>query len=548
MKISQPRLRLAVLSIALAATAGATLIVIGRDADDEREPPTAPPARAPVPAAVMTPAPQAVAKPQPVASAPPATGSATGSATTGSAAPVTADVEPIHAACGERFGRPVTAGTKVVADATGAAQMIDKVEKAGFGDPGTGCGEAEYWLITGDPANPTRRQLLGHGFSGQCGSVGDDAALSETGDAFTFTDWVGGGHPEHYSHSMAVRLSPLELGCEHDSDAERFPDTNVVDTDWDWTTFRGTGNATYFRCDGSGQALSSDNADTHGPQVGWVTVPMLPDSAAGATQLGGCAARVDTPGASFRAVIAGRELLVDIADAHVTGEDHVVLWLAHEASPRRLDRCEDFDAPGAVAWNIRAIDGVVSAGPGHAAETLHVNRHTEQPGGRIMLAIALPEWFDANSGITVVYNDSSGDGRPARQLATSELQAGKRWTLGRARDRSARGQLYGARRLAGAGLEPHVQPRRRRDPVAAGLTATALPSRRPHGRAHVPAAGPRRVRAREAAGAGYPAAAAPVGLGHVAGRGQDHDVDERGRRPGRRAAGPPRDPGDAVVR
>lgn len=317
-----------------------------------------------------------------------------------------------------------------------------------------GCAMAEHWLVAGTPAKPGHRQLLANGVRGECGAAGNTASVG--GNTFDFEEHEGGGHSEHDSHSISLTLSPLGYESEHGDDAARFPDTNTTAYNWSWTSFSGSGNAQYFQCDSSGAALSEN--EPAGPSSWWATLPAIPAHVAGVPQLGACSTLVDgssagftifgKPGsaadASFRAAIAGGVLFVDITDDHWTGpgkdptyDDHVEIWLTQQASPQRLDKCEDLATKDALQWGVRIVDGKVFAGFGKpATNELRVRRSPGalKDGAPASLAITLPSWFDATtSGITVVYSDSDDGATQKHLIATSALAYGKRWTLGHAR-------------------------------------------------------------------------------------------------------------------
>ncbi len=365
-----------------------------------------------------------------------------------------ADVAYARLLCAGRARCKVASVTKVDPDA-GRAQVVVTVLTSDP-DPDAafpGCTPAEHWLVTGSADKPARRQLLASGFSGQCASVGDSASISTS--TFDYEDMCGGGHADHYTHDNSLTLAPLGFAAENGSDAMRFPDTNVVDSRWSWLDFAGSGSAGYFRCDASGDALP-DNAPA-GPTVKWVTVPALPTIVPGVVHLGSCATFVDgtrngftihgkpgaTADASFRAVIAGRELLVEVTDDHWVGpgkdwtfDDHLELWLVDTASPQVLDKCEDLHASDAEQWGVRIADGAVFSASGHPRDKLSVRRSptTAKDGEPVLLAITLPAWFDPKtSGITVVYSDSDDGVTQKRLIATSELQFAQRWTIGHVR-------------------------------------------------------------------------------------------------------------------
>jgi hypothetical protein len=347
-----------------------------------------------------------------------------------------------------------------------------------------GCAMAEHWLVTGTAAKPTHRQLLAQGYSGQCGAVSNGASVS--GGTFDFSEEVGGGHPEHFTHSISLSLSPLEYASENGNDAARFPDTNTTDYNWSWSTFSGSGDAQYFRCDSSGGAISEN--EPSGPTSRWATLPAVPAAVAGFPQLDDCATFVDGARAgftifgktgsaadsSFRATIAGGELLVQVTDDHWTGpgkdptyDDHVEIWLTHEGSPQRLDKCEDLQARDALQWGVRIVDGKVFPGFGKPTEGLKVRRSPGvlKDGSPVELAIALPSWFDAKtSGITVVYSDSDDGATQKRLIATSDLSYGKRWTLGHARPIVPR---EGTCTVRGGKLEPVMNHTFKRDEAVA---------------------------------------------------------------------------------
>ncbi|HEY1812441.1 MAG TPA: hypothetical protein VGG74_08860 [Kofleriaceae bacterium] len=346
-----------------------------------------------------------------------------------------------------------------VADVTavGAGKVVVKLEipDENAASEMDGCAAAEHWLVVGNAAKPTQRQLLASGYTGACGAVGNDGGV--TGTTFNFDEYVGGGHPDHYDHSISLSLSPLGFESEHGNDAARFPDTNVTEYSWSWGAFSGSGAAHFFRCDSSGHAISEN--EPAGPYVHWATLPALPESVDGFPHLDACSTSIDgvhagytifghagsATDASFRAAIAGHELLVEVTDDHWTGpgkdptyDDHVEIWLTQAASPLSLDTCENLRATDAQQWGVRIVDGKVFPGYGKpATNELHVRRSPGalKDGAPAMLAITLPGWFDPKtSGITVVYSDSDDGATQKRLIATSELAYGKRYTLGRARD------------------------------------------------------------------------------------------------------------------
>ena len=360
--------------------------------------------------------------------------------------------------CVGRASCKVASVTKVDADADRAQVVVTLLTREPDADAAfPGCTPGEHWLVTGSPDKPVRRQLLATGFSGQCASVGDDATISRS--TFDFEDMSGGGHPDHYTHANSLTLAPLGYAAEHGSDAMRFPGTNVVEYDWSWLKFAGTGSASYFLCDAAGEAVDDGPA---GPSIKWITVPALPTSIPNVTHLGACATAVDgsqngftiygkpstAADASFRAAIVGGELVVEVTDDHWVGpgtdwtfDDHLELWLAREQSPLQLDKCEDLRAAGAQQWGVRIADGAVFSGSGHPSEKLKVRRSptTAKAGEPVLLSITLPAWFDAKtSGITLVYSDSDDGKTQKRLISTSELQFAKPWSLGRARAISRR--------------------------------------------------------------------------------------------------------------
>jgi hypothetical protein len=356
--------------------------------------------------------------------------------------------------CHGRAGCKVDAVTPVAPDA-GRPQVVVTVLTSDP-DPNAafpGCTPSEHWLVTGSADHPARRQLLASGYSGQCASVGDAAMISTS--TFDYEDMVGGGHPDHYTHAQSLSLAPLGYAEEHGSDAARFPSTNVGEYAWSWTSFSGSGSAQYFRCDAAGDPLTEH--EPSGPTVRWATIPALPRRVAGVTHLGACATEVDgathgftihgKPGSatdgSFRVALAGHELLVEVTDDHWVGpgrdwtfDDHVELWLVTDASPLSLDKCEDLHARDAVQYGVRIADGAVFAAAGHPTDKLVARRSpaVAKDGQPVMLTITLPDWFDAKtSGLTVVYSDSDDGKTQKRLIATSELQFGRRHTIGRAR-------------------------------------------------------------------------------------------------------------------
>jgi len=349
--------------------------------------------------------------------------------------------------CANRPRCSVTSTTNI---GSGQAVVMITLADEDAADEMPGCAMAEHWLVGGK-----RRQLLASGFSGECGAVGNDAQVDGSAGTFSFDETVGGGHPEHFTHSITLALSPLGHASESGEDAARFPATNVTEYSWSWTSLSGSGAAHYFRCDRSGDPISDD--EPAGPWAHWATLPAVPTAVTGLPHLDDCSTLVDgvktgytifgkagsAADASFRATLAGEELLVEVTDDHWTGpgkdptyDDHVEIWLTREASPLRLDKCEDLHAKDALQWGVRIVDGKVFPGFGKPTETLRVRRSPGalKDGSPALLAITLPSWFDAKSGgITVVYSDSDDGATQKRLIATSDLSYGKRWTLGRAR-------------------------------------------------------------------------------------------------------------------
>jgi hypothetical protein len=145
--------------------------------------------------------------------------------------------------------------------------------------------------------------------------------------------------------------------------------------------------------------------------------------------------------ASFRAVLSGRDLFLEVVDDHFVGsssvwanDDHVEIWLSDEADGWGADvndvQFQDdagYQSPEANEWLVRPSDGSVLPAFGSPTARLRVERFAVDEH-TVRLRARLPEF----KGITIAYNDSDGHGS-AVVLATSHLVPGAGSTLGQAR-------------------------------------------------------------------------------------------------------------------
>ncbi len=148
--------------------------------------------------------------------------------------------------------------------------------------------------------------------------------------------------------------------------------------------------------------------------------------------------------ASFRVVLSGITLFVEVTDDHFVGpsgnwvnDDHVELWLAPHPYLPMTAYSDDPDPP--KQWAIRIADGQVFPGFGRPtempeAQVVRVDAHTARL--RILIPSlapapgSKPEEEARAQAITVVYSDSDNGKTQKSLIATSALAYGRTLSLG----------------------------------------------------------------------------------------------------------------------
>src|SRR5260370_29845855 len=236
--------------------------------------------------------------------------------------------------------------------------------------------------------------------------------------------------------------------------------------DWKWSSF--SGSTHWAREAGSGPGsprekvrIETDMFGTHRCRsYAYDVIPDVPldesflTDSWKSTALGACALDVDgseshgflTYGihpsredASFRVVLSGRHLFIEVSDDVFTGasaawvnDDHIEVWVGTESDswfPPLDTELEHEDQLRPLQWGIRLADAQVVPGAGKPtfmldAQRIVVDAHT------VRLRIDLPEEFKT---ITVAYSDSDDGQRQKSLIATSRLVFDVGSSLGRAR-------------------------------------------------------------------------------------------------------------------
>ena len=220
-----------------------------------------------------------------------------------------------------------------VADVTavGAGKVVVKLEipDENAASEMDGCAMAEHSLVAGNAAKPTQRQLLATGYTGSCGAVGNGGGVFRVARS-TSTSTSAAAIPTTTITRFSLSLSPLGFDSEHGNYAARFPDTNVTQYSWSWvvfgqlappTTSAATARAMRFqaRTSRAGRTCTGRRCPRfRNPSTASRTSTRARRRSTARTR----ATRFDghagsAADASFRAAIAGHELLVEVTDDHL---------------------------------------------------------------------------------------------------------------------------------------------------------------------------------------------------------------------------------------
>ena len=369
---------------------------------------------------------------------------------------------PLHGQAAAAPDEPASQGDKDDDEGEGGTESGDT-------DARNDCHPYEYYLVVHTKGKIRSRQYLSEACNNGYGAagVGEDN-VSVDKETRTFTHAQEGGSAWRWNNSVTVGLDPLRIVSIGDSSFWTIDEgATSRSAEWSHDTFEGSESWSIPDCEGRRKAAAKRDAgagDEEGGESKSFNALIVPRVQLPASfvqdgwrsiGLGDCGAFVDgdkhgfavhggkgsAADASMRAV-ASKEgvLFVEIADDRWTSsgktwvkEDHIELWLA-PAGPTSTEMLCDSPLPPdpSKQWGIRISDGQVFAGFGspELLAGVEVVRAGRTARARIPLGDRLKD-SDDGAPLTVVYSDSDDGARQKRLIATSSLDFGRAWTIGR---------------------------------------------------------------------------------------------------------------------